>query len=87
MKPGDEDEEVVRDHPQDFDAHDLDGNIDALNHSNDGNWDATRQAELLQKLLNEERSLDRVKSGEWGSAKVEMADPMALINLRINRYR
>jgi hypothetical protein len=65
--------------PQDFDAHDLQGSIDDLNNNNDGNWNANKQANLLQTLLNEERTIDRVKSGEWGTARVQVADPMERI--------
>jgi hypothetical protein len=72
---------------QDFNASDLQGRVDELNHGNDGDWEAQKQASLVQQLLNEERSIDKVKSGEWGTARVEVRDPLDFLAKGIGPYR
>jgi hypothetical protein len=56
--------------PDDFDAHDLKGNVDAIN--NPTGWRDTQEGALVQKVLDGERAVERVGTGKWGTAKVEV---------------
>jgi hypothetical protein len=75
--PKDEDDDdKERDFPDDFDAHDLKGNVDAVNRPRD--WKTKNDAALLQKAVDTEAVTDRVKTSEWGSVTVEVRSIAAL---------
>jgi hypothetical protein len=79
------DKPVNEEFEQDFDAHDITGSIDALNHGNDGSWEEQKTGSLTQTILDGERTTERIKSSQWGTAKVGTVDLNA--RLRSMGYR
>jgi len=69
---GDEDDtDKPREYPQDFDAHDLQGDVDRTNRGAD-NWRQAEEGALLQRALDVDANVERVATTKWGSAKVEV---------------
>jgi len=81
---GDEDEDKPRTFPQDFDAHDLQGDVDRTNRGDD-NWRAADEGALLQRALDVEATTERVATTKWGSAKVEVRSIQQLADQRAER--
>ena len=69
---GDEaDDDKPRTFPQDFDAHDLQGDVDRVNRGED-NWRAQDEGALLQRVMDVDASTERIATTKWGTAKVEV---------------
>ena len=81
---GDAEDEKPREYPQDFDAHDLQGDVDRTNRGDD-NWRAADEGALLQRALDVEATTERVATTKWGSAKVEVRSIQQLADQRAER--
>jgi hypothetical protein len=81
---GDAEDEKPREYPQDFDAHDLQGDVDRTNRGDD-NWRTADEGALLQRALDVDANVERVATTKWGSAKVEVRSIQQLADQRAER--
>lgn len=68
---GDEKEREASKFPQDFDAHNLKGNVDAMNRNED-DYRAQNESVIVQRQLDSVQSTERVTTLKWGAARVEV---------------
>lgn len=81
-QPGDEPPPPPDDQPQDFDSRTI-LDVDALNRGNMDDWADRKVGRNLQQVLYEERTIERTKTGIWGTARIK---PMTIAEVMRERH-